>query len=109
VGKPTDLIQGMLDGLILHVIAKEPMHGWGIAQRIQERSKDALRVGQGALYPALQKLERQGLVTSSWAASENNRKAKYYRLTAAGRKVLEQERRQWARLSNGVALVFGTP
>jgi transcriptional regulator len=109
VGKPTDLIQGMLDGLILHVIAKEPMHGWGIAQRIQERSKDALRVGQGALYPALQKLERQGLVTSTWAASENNRKAKYYRLTAAGRKVLEQERRQWARLSNGVALVFGTP
>lgn len=109
MGKPTDLIQGMLDGLILHVIAKEPMHGWGIAQRIQERSKDALRVGQGALYPALQKLERQGLVTSSWAASENNRKAKYYRLTAAGRKVLEQERRQWARLSNGVALVFGTP
>ena len=89
--KPADLVQGTLDLLILRVIALEPMHGWAIAQRIRQMSNEELRVGQSALYPALHKLEQQGWIAAEWALSENNRRAKYYRLTAAGRRALKSE------------------
>ena len=103
--KPTDLVQGTLDLLILRVIALRPMHGWAIAQRIRQMSDDELRVGQGSLYPALHKLEQQGWIEAKWAASENNRRAKYYTLTRAGRKALESETAQWKRLSAAISLV----
>jgi len=106
MSKPTDLVQGTLDLLILRVIALEPMHGWAIAQRIRQMSGDELRVGQGSLYPALHKLEQQGWIEAEWAASENNRRAKYYTLTRAGRKALENESAQWARLSAAISLVM---
>jgi transcriptional regulator len=105
MSKPTDLVQGTLDLLILRVIGLEPMHGWAIAQRIRQMSKDELRVGQSALYPALHKLEQQGWIEAEWAASENNRRAKYYTLTAAGRKALRVETAQWERLSTAISLV----
>jgi transcriptional regulator len=91
----TDLRQGTLDLLILKTIAPEPLHGWAIAQRIQELSRDVLRVNQGSLYPALHRLERRGLVAADWRASDNNRRSKYYGLTAAGRKALAVEQRDW--------------
>jgi PadR family transcriptional regulator len=105
MSKPTDLVQGTLDLLILRVIALEAMHGWAIAQRIRQMSRDELRVGQSALYPALHKLEQQGWIEAEWATSENNRRAKYYRLTAAGRKALKAETAQWKRLSTAISLV----
>jgi PadR family transcriptional regulator, regulatory protein PadR len=105
MSKPTDLVQGTLDLLILRVIALEPMHGWAIAQRIRQMSNEQLRVGQSALYPALHKLEQQGWIEAEWAASENNRRAKYYKLTAAGRKALKTETAQWQRLSTAISLV----
>jgi PadR family transcriptional regulator PadR len=105
MSKPTDLVQGTLDLLILRVIALEPMHGWAIAQRIRQMSNDELRVGQGSLYPALHKLEQQGWIDAEWAPSENNRRAKFYTLTAPGRKALKAERAQWARLSAAISLV----
>jgi transcriptional regulator len=106
VTKPADLVQGTLDLLILRVIALEPMHGWAIAQRIRHMSNEQLRVGQSALYPALHKLEQQGWIDAEWAVSENNRRAKYYRLTAAGRRVLKSETAQWKRLSAAISLVI---
>jgi PadR family transcriptional regulator PadR len=105
VSKPTDLVQGTLDLLILRVIALEPMHGWAIAQRIRQMSDDELRVGQGSLYPALHKLEQQGWIEAEWGPSENNRRAKYYTLTKAGRKALANETAQWERLSAAISLV----
>jgi PadR family transcriptional regulator PadR len=105
VSKPTDLVQGTLDLLILRVLALEPMHGWAIAQRIRQMSSEQLRVGQSALYPALHKLEQQGWIDAEWAASENNRRAKYYTLTAHGRKALKAETAQWERLSAAISLV----
>src|SRR5687767_15904910 len=84
--KPTDLVQGTLDLLIMRTIAAEKLHGWAIAQRIQLLSKDVLQVNQGSLYPALQRLERQGWITADWGVSETNRRARFYRLTAAGRR-----------------------
>jgi len=105
VSKPTDLVQGTLDLLILRVIALEPMHGWAIAQRIRQMSNDELRVGQGSLYPALHKLEQQGWIEAQWGESENNRRAKFYSLTRAGRKALEKESAQWERLSAAISLV----
>ncbi len=108
MSKPTDLLQGTLDLLILKVIALEPMHGWAIAQRIRQMSGDVLQVGQGALYPALHKLEQNGWVTSEWAVSENNRRAKYYSLTKAGRTVLDSEAAQWERLSAAISLIVRT-
>jgi PadR family transcriptional regulator len=105
VTRPADLVQGTLDLLILRVIALEPMHGWAIAQRIRQMSNEQLRVGQSALYPALHKLEQQGWIEAEWALSENNRRAKYYRLTPAGRKALRAETAQWARLSAAISLV----
>ncbi len=103
----TDLLQGTLDLLILQTLSLEPMHGWGVAQRIQQVSKDALQVGQGSLYPALYRLEYKGWIKSDWGNSENNRKAKFYRITAAGRKQLEKERDSWDRLSDAIGLVLG--
>jgi PadR family transcriptional regulator PadR len=105
MSKPTDLVQGTLDLLILRVIALEPLHGWAIAQRIRQMSNDELRVGQGSLYPALHKLEQHGWIEAEWAASENNRRAKFYKLTAAGRKALKAETAQWERLSAAISLV----
>lgn len=104
--KPTDLVQGTLDLLILRTIATEKLHGWGIAQRIQFLSKDVLVVNQGSLYPALQRLERQGWITADWGVSENGRRARFYRLTSAGRKRLEHERSDWERLSAAISLVM---
>lgn len=108
MSKPTDLLQGTLDLLILKVIALEPMHGWAIAQRIRQMSGDVLQVGQGALYPALHKLEQNGWVTSEWAVSENNRRAKYYSLTKAASTVLDSEAAQWERLSAAISLIVRT-
>ena len=105
--QPTDLLQGTLDLLILKTLALEPMHGWGVAQRIQQVSKDALQIGQGSLYPALYRLEYKGWIRSDWGTSENNRRAKFYRLTAAGRKRLQTELADWDRLSAAIALVLG--
>jgi transcriptional regulator len=101
-----DLLQGTLDLLILKTLGLEPMHGWGIAQRIQQLSQDALQVGQGSLYPALHRLELNGLIASEWAASENNRRARYYSLTTAGRKRLKSELADWKRNSQAIALVL---
>jgi transcriptional regulator len=105
MSKPTDLVQGTLDLLILRVLTLEPMHGWAIAQRIRQMSQDQLKVGQSALYPALHKLEQQAWITAEWAQSENNRRAKYYRLTAAGRKALKAEAANWDRLSTAISMV----
>jgi transcriptional regulator len=102
----SDLLQGTLELLILKTLALERMHGWGIAQRIQQVSKDALQVGQGSLYPALHRLELNGLIGSEWADSENNRRAKYYSITAAGRKRLKSELADWKRTSQAIALVL---
>ena len=105
MSKPTDLVQGTLDLLILKTVAQEPMHGWAIAQRIRQMSGEVLLVGQSALYPALHKLEQQGWIAAEWKLSENNRRAKFYRLTAAGRKALAAESRQWERLSAAISLI----
>ena len=102
----TDVQQGTLDLLIMQTIALEAMHGWAIAQRIQQVSNDLLRVQQGSLYPALHRLEHQGWITAEWGASENNRRARFYSLTRAGRKQLETEVSKWERLSAGVNLVL---
>jgi PadR family transcriptional regulator, regulatory protein PadR len=104
---PTDLLQGTLDLLILQTLALEPTHGWGVAQRIQQVSRDVLQIGQGSLYPALYRLEYKGWIRSDWGNSENNRRAKFYRLTPAGRKQLETEVATWDRLSAAIALVLG--
>ena len=101
-----DLLQGTLDLLILKTVALEPMHGWGISQRIQQVSRDVLQVQQGSLYPALHRLEQQGWIASEWGASENNRRARYYSLTRTGRKQLEREEANWQRLSAAVQLVL---
>ena len=108
MSKPTDLVQGTLDLLILKVLALEPMHGWAIARRIRQMSGEVLQVGQSALYPSLHKLEQNGWIRSEWAVSENNRRAKYYALTRAGRKALEREASQWERLSSAISLIVRT-
>ena len=103
-----DLLQGTLDLLILKSLSLQPMHGWGVAQRIQQLSRDALVVNQGSLYPALHKLEREGLIRSQWGASENNRRAKYYSLTPAGEAELADELGRWERFTSAIALVLQT-
>jgi PadR family transcriptional regulator, regulatory protein PadR len=105
MSKPTDLVQGTLDLLILKIIALEPTHGWAIAQRIRQMSNEVLQVGQSALYPALHKLEHQGWIAAEWKISENNRRARYYSLTRAGRKALADEAVQWERLSAAISLI----
>ena len=102
----TDVLQGTLDLLIMRTLALEPMHGWAIAQRIQQVSNDLLRVQQGSLYPALHRLEHQGWISAEWGASENNRRARFYELTRAGRKQLATEVSKWERLSSGVNLLL---
>jgi transcriptional regulator len=104
-----DLLQGTLDLLILQTLSIEPMHGWGIAHRIQQVSGEVLKVNQGSLYPALYRLERQGLIKASWGASENNRRAKYYSITRAGARRLSDDTNQWERLSGAIAQVLKTP
>ena len=108
MSKPTDLVQGTLDLLILKIILLEPMHGWAIAQRIRQMSGEVLQVGQSALYPALHKLEQQGWIEAEWMISETNRRAKYYSLTAAGRKALTQEAANWERLSGAISAIVRT-
>jgi len=105
VSKPTDLVQGTLNLLILKNLALEPMHGWAIAQRIHQVSGEVLQVGQSALYPALHKLEQDGWIQSQWDVSDNGRRAKYYSLTKAGRTALAQETAQWERLSMAISLI----
>ena len=104
----SDLLQGTLDVLILKTLSPAPMHGWGISQRIQQVSEDVLRVNQGSLYPALYRLENQGWIQSEWGVSENNRKAKFYELTRAGRRQLADETESWQRFSSAVARILQT-
>lgn len=107
MGKNVDLLQGTLDLLILKALAVGPMHGFGVSLRLQQLSADALQVQQGSLYPALHRLEHQGWIASEWGESENNRKAKFYALTAAGREQLERETENWKNLSTAIGLVLG--
>src|SRR3954467_3573348 len=102
----SDLLQGTLDLLVLKTLAYGPIHGWGISLRIQAVSQDVLQVNQGSLYPALHRLEQQGLIESEWGASENNRQAKFYQLTRTGRKQLTEETRSWERLAQAVARIL---
>jgi transcriptional regulator, Acidobacterial, PadR-family len=102
----SDLLQGTLDLLILKTLASGPMHGWGVAARIQQVSRDALQIGQGSLYPALHRLEYRGWIQAEWGASENNRRAKFYSLTSVGRKQLKTELGDWERLTAAIALVL---
>ena len=104
----TDLLQGTLDLLILKVVALGPVHGYGIAQRIRQISSDVLQVQQGSLYPALHRLEKRGWIAADWGESENNRQARFYRLSAKGRKQLAAEEETWNRLSKAVALILQT-
>src|SRR5512144_3340310 len=105
MSKPTDLVQGTVDLLILTTVALEPMHGWAIAHRIRQMSSDVLQVGQSALYPALHKLEQQGWIEAEWKISETNRRAKYYSLTRAGRRALAEESANWERLSGAISAI----
>lgn len=104
--KPSDLLQGTLDLLILKTIASEPLHGWGIAKRIQLLSDEVLAVGQGSLYPALHRLEHQGWIRAEWKDSDLGRQAKFYALTREGKKQLERELKTWERLSSAVQLLI---
>lgn len=106
MAKPTDLVQGTLDLLILRTIAPEPMHGWAIAKRIQQISQEVLQVQQGSLYPALHRLEQQGWIRAKWMETETGRQAKFYSLTAAGKRQLEDETANWNRLSAAINLVI---
>jgi transcriptional regulator len=105
VSRPADLVQGTLDLLILKMLALEPLHGWAINVRLRQVSGDVLQVSDGSLYPALHKLEHRGWITAEWKASENNRRAKFYALTRAGRRHLERETAEWERLSGAISTV----
>ena len=105
-GQTMDMLQGTLDMLILKALSLEPMHGWGITERIRQWSKTALTVNQGSLYPALYRLKRQGWIASAWQTTENNRRARYYTLTATGRKQLAAEHRHWQRFTTAIDLVM---
>ncbi len=106
MSRPSDLIQGTLDLLILKTISLEPKHGWAIAKRIEQASQNALQVTQGALYPALHRLEQQGWISSKWVKTETGRDAKFYQLTKAGARQLDKELQEWRRLSHAVGLVI---
>ena len=105
----TDLLQGTLDMLILKIVALGPVHGYGISQRIRQISKKVLQVQQGSLYPALHRLEKRGWLAADWGESENGRQAKFYRLSAKGRRQLTTEEATWSRMSEAIALVLGAP
>ncbi len=102
----SDLLQGTLELLILKTVSLEPLHGWGISQRIQQMSRDVFQVNQGSLYPALQRMKSRGWIASEWRRTENNRRARYYKLTAAGERELARERSQWERSSSAVNWVL---
>ena len=102
----TDALRGSLDLLVLKTLSLAPMHGWGISQRVQQSSEGVLEVNQGSLYPALQRLEKDGLITSEWGTTDNNRRARYYRLTAAGRRALGDELESWRRFAAGLEAVL---
>jgi PadR family transcriptional regulator PadR len=104
----TDALRGSLDLLVLKTLSLAPMHGWGISQRVQQISGGVLEVNQGSLYPALQRLEKEGLITSDWGTTENNRRARYYGLTAAGRRALGEELESWRRFAAGLESVLET-
>jgi transcriptional regulator len=106
--RKSDLLQGTLDLLILKTLSLEPLHGWGISQRIGQVSREVLQVNQGSLYPALHRLEGRGWIASEWGASEHNRRAKFYRLTAAGRRQLREETENWARLAGAIGRILET-
>lgn len=106
--RQTDLLQGTLDMLILTAVSLGPLHGYGVLLRIQQISGDELVIQQGSLYPALYRLEHQGVIASEWGESENNRRAKYYRLTATGRRRLEQERAKWSRMAGIIGTILNT-
>lgn len=106
---PTDALRGSIDLLILKTLSLAPMHGWGIGHRVQQLSTGALEVNQGSLYPALQRLEKNGLITSRWEETENNRRARYYRLSAAGRRALGEEIESWRRFAEALEAVLQTP
>ncbi len=108
MGKQLELLQGTLDMLILKAVSLSPLHGYGILLRIQQLSKDLLEIQQGSLYPALYRLEHQGWIVSQWGESENNRRAKYYRLTAAGRRRLQAETEKWNRMADVIAGILRT-
>ncbi len=105
---PSDVLRGTLDLLILKTLTLEPMHGWGISQRIQQTSRGVLDVNQGSLYPALQRLEQRGWIDSDWRTTENNRRAKYYRLTASGKRAVGAETESWRRYVLAVDHILGT-
>ena len=105
MSKPVDLVQGTLDLLILKTLALQPQHGWAIAQHIRQVSNEVLQVQQGSLYPALHRLEQQGWIQAEWGESDNNRRAKYYSLTRAGRRQLEREASSWERLSAAISAI----
>ena len=105
---PKDALRGSIDLLVLKTLSLEPMHGWGISQRIQQISKGVLEVNQGSLYPALQRLEKDGLIASDWGTTANNRQARYYRLTARGRRALGEELESWQRFAAGLEAVLRT-
>jgi PadR family transcriptional regulator len=105
VSRPTDLVQGTLDLLILKMLALEPLNGWAVSQRLKQTSRDVLQVSDGSLYPALHKLEHEGWITAEWRPSENNRRARYYSLTRSGRRALARETEQWERLSRAISMV----
>lgn len=102
MSKPSDLVQGTLDLLLLKILGLEPMHGWAISQRLKQISSDVLQVSDGSLYPALHKLEQEGWIKADWQITENNRRAKFYALTATGKKELERESQKWERLSSAI-------
>src|SRR2546425_8982314 len=105
MSKPSDLVQGTLDILLLKILALDPLHGWAISQRLKQISSDVLQVSDGSLYPALHKLEQEGWITAEWKPSENNRRAKFYSLTRLGRRHLEKEAANWSRLSAAISHV----
>ncbi|HZU27251.1 MAG TPA: PadR family transcriptional regulator [Bryobacteraceae bacterium] len=105
MSKPSDLVQGTLDLLLLKILALEPLNGWAISQRLRQVSGDVLQVSDGSLYPALHKLEQEGWISAEWKATENNRRAKFYSLTRLGRKQLQKEAANWARLSGAITQV----
>ncbi len=104
----TDVLRGSLDLLVLKTLSLAPMHGWGISQRVQQVSDGVLEVNQGSLYPALQRLEKDGLITSEWGTTDNNRRTRYYQITAAGRRALDRELASWRRFAAGVEVVLRT-
>ena len=106
MSKPTDLVQGTLDLLILRALQNGPMHGWSVSERIQQISRDVLRVNQGSLYPALHRLEKRAWIRAEWGISELGRRARFYNLTAAGRKQLERETQAWSRLSDAIGRIL---